>query len=198
MNEPAPKLFIFDMGGVVSRNTNVFIPVAAHLGLPLERLRELAGDALAGLIAGKISVTEFWGTFSKRSGLEVREDLLARFFHPSQDPEVVALVEELRGRGRVVVGTNTIDSHYRIHLEQGDYEPFAAVYASHRMGLAKPDPAFYSYILRQEGCSAREAFFTDDLPENVRAAAAVGIRAFAFRGAAELRERIEELLRCES
>jgi putative hydrolase of the HAD superfamily len=198
MNEPAPKLFIFDMGGVVSRNTNVFIPVAEHLGFTLERLRELAGDALARLITGKISVEEFWGIFSKRSGLEINEDLLARFFHPSQDPEVVALVKELRGRGRVVVGTNTVEPHYRIHREQGDYEPFDAVYASHRMGLAKPDPAFYEYILRREGRSAPEAVFTDDLPENVQAAAALGMRAFPFRGTVELRTQIRQLLRAGS
>lgn len=193
MNEPAPKLFIFDMGGVVSRNTNVFIPVAGHLGLAPESLRELTRDALARLIIGKISAREFWEIFSQRSGLEVGEDLLARFFQPSQDPEVVALVEALRGRGRVVVGTNTIESHYRIHWRQGDYEPFDAVYASHRMGLAKPDPAFYNYILRQEGFAAREAVFTDDLPQNVQAAAALGIQALQFNGAAELKKQIEQL-----
>jgi epoxide hydrolase-like predicted phosphatase len=195
MSEPAPKLFIFDMGGVVSRNTNVFVPVAAHLGLPPERLRELAGDTLARLMRGAISAREFWRVFSERSGLQVGQDLLARYFKPHQDPEVVELVNSLRGNARVVVGTNTIAAHYRIHLQQGDYEPFDAVYASHRMGLAKPDPAFYEHILRREGCAPRQAVFTDDLPENVQAAAALGIRALQFRGAAELRKQIEELLR---
>jgi putative hydrolase of the HAD superfamily len=198
MNEPAPRLFIFDMGGVVSRNTNVFVPVAEHLGLTPQRLRELAGDALTRLITGRISVAEFWDIFSKRSGREIGEDLLARFFHPTQDPEVVALVEELHGRGRVVVGTNTVEPHYRIHRDRGDYAPFDAVYASHRMGLAKPDPAFYDYILRQEGFSAREAVFTDDLPENVQAAAALGIRTFHFQSAAELKRKIGQLLRAGS
>jgi glucose-1-phosphatase len=194
MKAPAPKLCIFDMGGVVSRNTNVFLAVSEHLGLPLERLREFAREPLARLITGKISGGEFWEILSKRSGLEIGEDLLARFFHPFQDQEVVELVKRLRGRCRVVVGTNTVESHYRIHMAQGDYEPFDAVYASHQMGLAKPDPGFYKHILRREACSAREAVFTDDLQENVRAAAALGIRAIHFCGAAELAKQIEELL----
>lgn len=199
MNELAPKLFIFDMGGVVSRNTNVFLPVAEHLGLVAERLRELASEPFSRLITGRISVTEFWEIFSKRSGLEIREDLLARFFQPRQDQDVVELVRRLHRKApRVVVGTNTVEPHYRIHLDQGDYEPFDAVYASHLMGLAKPDPAFYDYILRREGCSAHEAFFTDDLPENVQAAAALGIRAFHFSGVAVLKKQIEELLRAGS
>jgi len=194
MSKPAWKLFIFDMGGVVSRNTNVSIPVAEHLGLTLERFAALAHEAFVKLISGAIDSAEFWKIFAKNSGIQVREDLLAFFFRPHQDPEVVDLVRRLRGRGRVVVGTNTIESHYRTHLDRGDYEPFDAVYASHLMGLAKPDPAFYRYILDQEGCAAREAVFIDDVPANAQAAAALGIRAFHFRGAAELKEQIEPLL----
>jgi putative hydrolase of the HAD superfamily len=178
----------------VSRNTNVLIPVAGHLDLSPERLRELAGDLLARLITGSISSAQFWELFAERSGLQVREDLLARYFKPHPDPEVVALVGRLRLVGRVVVGTNTIESHYRIHKEQGDYELFDAVYASHQIGLAKPDPAFYNHILRKEGFAAREAVFTDDLEENVRAAATLGIRAFHFNEAAELAKQIAQLL----
>jgi HAD superfamily hydrolase (TIGR01509 family) len=195
MSQQPPKLFIFDMGGVVSRNTDVLLAVAAQLRLTPERLRELAGDLLARLITGGISSGEFWRVFSQRSGLEVREDLLARYFKPHADPEVVELARSLRAKARVVVGTNTVEAHYRIHRERGDYEPFDAVYASHRMGLAKPDPAFYEHILRQERAAAREAVFVDDMPENVQAAAALGIRAFHFRGAAELKRHIGELLR---
>ena len=195
MDEPVPKLFIFDMGGVVSRNTNVSFPIAEHLGLTHERFTELAREGFLKLITGAISGKEFWESFSKKSGLKVHEDLLARCFQPYPDAEVVELVRRLRRNARVVVGTNTVESHYRIHLEQGDYAPFDAVYASHRIGLAKPDPAFYNYILQQEGRTAAEAVFVDDLPENVRAAAALGIRAFHFSGAAGLEKQIEEALR---
>jgi putative hydrolase of the HAD superfamily len=197
MSQPTLKLFIFDMGGVVSRNTDVFIPVAAHLGLTLERFFELAGEGFARLITGAISGEEFWESFNKRSGLEVKEDLLARFFQPNLEQKVVELVKRLRKRARVVVGTNTIQSHYRIHQERGDYELFDAVYASHLIGLAKPDPAFYSYILEHEGCAAREAVFTDDRTENVRAAALLGIYSFPFTGVLNLKKQIEEPQRSE-
>jgi len=197
MSKPTLKLFIFDMGGVVSRNADVSRTVAAHLGLTLERFSELAGEGFARLITGKISGKEFWEVFSKRSGLQVREDLLARFFKPHREQQVVELVGSLRGKARVVVGTNTIPSHYRIHLERGDYERFDAVYASHLMGLAKPDPDFYRYILHHENCAAEEAVFTDDLPENVQAAALLGIHSFLFTGVSNLKKQIEELQRTE-
>ena len=86
----------------------------------------------------------------------------------------------------MVAGTNTIEPHYRAHLRRGDYEVFDAVYASNRMGLAKPDPAFYTFILEREGCEPREAVFVDDMEVNVEAAAKLGIEAFLFAGAAKL------------
>jgi len=188
-------LYVFDMGGVVSRDTNVFLPVAAHLGLSPERFAELAREGLPLLVTGRISQREFWAGFNGKSGLEVREDLLARFFRPRQDPEVVERGGSLRRAARVVVGTNTIESHYRIHCARGDYAPFDAVYASHRIGLAKPDPAFFEYILQHEGSSPRETVFVDDLPDNVRAAAELGIRAFHFTGVEALRKQLEALIR---
>jgi HAD superfamily hydrolase (TIGR01509 family) len=184
------KLYIFDMGGVVSRNNDVTALIADHLGLAERRLYELARDDFQELTTGAITVEMFWKRFSEASGTEVEEDLLARFFHPEPDREVLDIIGRLRGRARVVVGTNTIEPHYRAHLSRGDYEVFDAVYASNRMGLAKPDPAFYTFILQREGCEGREAVFVDDMEVNVEAAAELGIEAFLFDGAAKLAEEL--------
>jgi epoxide hydrolase-like predicted phosphatase len=180
------KLYIFDMGGVVSRNNDVASLMAAYLRLDEKRLYELAGDDFQELTTGAITVEMFWKRFSEASGREVEEDLLARFFHPEPDREVLDIIRKLKGRSRVVTGTNTIEPHYRAHLSRGDYEVFDAVYASNRMGLAKPDPAFYTFILEREGCEPREAVFVDDMEVNVEAAARLGIEAFLFAGAAKL------------
>jgi FMN phosphatase YigB (HAD superfamily) len=123
-------LYIFDMGGVVSRNANVAPDIAAYL--------ELDGT-------------------------------------------------------RVVAGTNTIAPHYDIHLRRGDYDIFDIVYASHLMGLAKPDPAFYTCILEHESCSADRAVFIDDFPENVEAARALGIGSLLFTGAEQLKKDLTAL-----
>jgi len=90
-------------------------------------------------------------------------------------------VYRLKAGARVVVGTNTIAPHFRIHQDNGDYQPFHAVYASHLLGLAKPDPAFYLHILAAERRRPAEAAFVDDLPENVEAARRLGLRALLYR-----------------
>ena len=53
--------------------------------------------------------------------------------------------------------------------------------------LMKPEPAIYRLALDRFGVAANEVFFVDDRPENVAAAAAMGIDAHIFTDAATLR-----------
>jgi putative hydrolase of the HAD superfamily len=179
-------LYIFDMGGVVSLNTNAAPDIAAYLEFNGAKMIEYARDDFGELTTGRISEQEFVRRFCLRSGLIVEEDLLNRFFEPELDPDVVEIIDSLKNGARVVAGTNTISPHYQIHLRKGDYRIFDAVYASHLIGLAKPDPTFYTYILEHEGCSADRAVFVDDVPENVEAAGALGMRSLLFTDAEQL------------
>ena len=141
-------LYIFDMGGVVSLCTDVSAQIIERLGLAGTKIYDLAREDFDRLVRGAITVPEFWRRFSALTGRRVEEDLWTTFFHPRPNPPVIELVQELRKQTRVVVGTNTITPHYRTHEDNGDFAIFDAVYASHRMGLAKPDPAFYTHILK--------------------------------------------------
>ena len=181
-------LYIFDMGGVVSRNTNVTPEIAAYLEFDGAKMIDYARDDFRLLTIGEISVQEFIRRFSLKSGHDLEDGLLNRFFKPELDPDVVAIIDTLKNGTRVVAGTNTIAPHYDIHLQRGDYNVFDAVYASHLVGLAKPDPAFYTYILEHEVCTADRAVFIDDFPENVEAARALGIRSLLFTDAEILKK----------
>jgi HAD superfamily hydrolase (TIGR01509 family) len=174
------KLYIFDMGGVVTRNTNIAPLISDHLALDEDPLKEVAGDDFKALTIGIISAKEFSKRFSLKIGRTLEEGLLTRIFRPKVDRDVLKTVASLKKNARVVVGTNTIAPHYGIHLRKGHYEAFDAVYASHLMGLAKPHPAFYRYILDREHCLPGEAVFVDDLPANVEAARELGIHSFVF------------------
>jgi putative hydrolase of the HAD superfamily len=186
-------LYIFDVGGVVSLNTDISPRIAERLGLAGTKIHELARGEFDQLVRGQITVQQFWARVSALTGRTIEEDLWTTFFRPVPNAPVVALVNELRRGHRVVAGTNTITPHYRIHEEGGDYAIFDAVYASHRMHLAKPDPDFYLHILEREGCRPRQAVFVDDMEANVEAARSVGIHAFLFTDAGELRRQLDTL-----
>lgn len=200
------KLFIFDMGGVLTGNVACIPDMAAHLGLSADAFYRGAGsdpDAghtspynlgdLAELMKGSISPEAFWARFSGRTGLRVGEDLWGTFFRPAPIPGTYAAIGALKARGRrVVCGTNTLRAHYRAHADQGHYGCFHAVYASHLMGVIKPDPAFWRRILEAEGCDPSDAFFVDDTLENVRAAESLGIRSHRFTDPAALGGALRE------
>lgn len=171
------------MGGVVVRNHDVLPDVAEYLGISMEEERAWGRDLFFTLMEGKLTTQEFWTAFAQRSGLTIEDDdLFGKFFHPRLDEPIHSLILRLKERNRVVCGTNTIEEHYTIHLERGDYNVFDAVYASHQMGFAKPRPEFYRYIIEQENVPPSQTVFIDDNLENVEAGRQLGIHSFHFTG----------------
>ena len=188
------KLCIFDMGGVVSVNTGVGPIIAAHLGISEQSFYAFCNNAnMSGLTTGRITAEEFWRNFAETSGMTVEEDLWKKFFHPVYNPGTVALIHELKQHMRVVVGTNTIESHYAVHVEAGDYDIFQAIYASNKIGVAKPNPDFHRYILEAEEVEPAETVFIDDSLVNCAVAAELGIHSIGFVSAEDLRAKLIEL-----
>jgi glucose-1-phosphatase len=138
------RLCIFDVGGVMVDGFNVAPDIAARLGVTADELRPLLWAADYELLhTGRISSPEFWDRFRATTGLAVDDELWGALFHPVRRPRMYDLVDRLRRGGtRAVAGTNTLDAHYRIHSDLGDYDVFDHTYASNLIHLAKPDPAF--------------------------------------------------------
>jgi putative hydrolase of the HAD superfamily len=189
------KLYIFDMGGVVAGNTAVVPYIAESLGIGEAAFFQGAGSDpastqgspyhrgdIGALMRGDLSTAQFWRNFTQRTGIAVSGDPWGAYFHPELIASTVGVIRSLRDKGqRVVCGTNTLDAHYRIHRERGDYDLFHFVYASHLMGVIKPDPAFWQYILEAEGVAPTDAFFVDDYAENVDAAARLGLGTYQVK-----------------
>ena len=184
-------LYIFDMGGVVAYNTDVFPSVFNHLKITAEQFYGFAGSSLERLLNGEISADDFWMRFSSRIGKKVSEDLFAKFFNPRLDLNVTAILKQLKDNARVVCGTNTFDSHYDYLVLGGYYDLFDAVYASNKMGVSKPHRDFYRYILMSEGVKPEDTVFIDDTEENVISAEKLGIHSIWFKNSTRLRSDIE-------
>lgn len=174
------KLFIFDMGGVVANHTNVIPSIADFLKITEEQFFQFAGQNWLNLLCGKINSQQFWKYFSKRIYRNIETDLFEKFFHPTLNQEIVEIIKELKKKHRIVCGTNTIEIHYQIHLKNGDYCFFDHVYASHLLGIAKPESRFYQYIIDKERVGLDKAIFIDDTLENVIAARKMGIKSIHF------------------
>ena len=58
---------------------------------------------------------------------------------------------------------------------------FKTPYYSHEMGMRKPDPASFTYIIEKEGLLAGETIFIDDNEPNIIAAASVGLQVLHLK-----------------
>jgi epoxide hydrolase-like predicted phosphatase len=186
-------LYIFDMGGVLAYNTDVFPDVFGFLGITGEQFSNLAGNDLERFLNGEITTDEFWSSFSIRYGKKVNEELFGKFFSPRLDQDVMEIIKQLKNHSRVVCGTNNFDPHYDYLLERGYYDVFDAVFASNKMGVSKPDPDFYRFILNNEGIKPEDALFVDDSEINVSAAKNLQIRSILFTDSHSLAHHIKRL-----
>jgi len=194
------KRCVFDMGGVIVRDFHMAPELLPFLGLSGASFADIdprLHEALSRHSRGEIGEDAFWVYYTEITCKLVpphEGSLFGKFFHPKMDEPTVQVVNELKAAGmRVVAGTNVIDAHYAIHQRLNQYAFFDKIYASHLIGITKPDPAFYAYILKAEGIQPDEVFFTDDMIENVNSAAGAGLHAFVYSGAAALREQLLSL-----
>ena len=185
------------MGGVLACNVAMTGAIASHLGISEEDFFKGAnsdykathtspyhlGD-IGAIMRGEMDSQRFWSNFTQRTGLSVSGDPWYDFFNPALDKGTLAIIDRLKANGhRVVCGTNTMEPHFRKHNERGDYSVFDFVHASHLMGIIKPDTGFWRFILEKEKVDPSEAFFIDDLEENVIAAKKTGLHTHHFMNA---------------
>ncbi|HEM6891004.1 TPA: glucose-1-phosphatase [Providencia rettgeri] len=180
-------LYIFDMGNVIIDIdfNRVFDKWAELSGTPSEEIKSRFsfGNIFQLHECGKISDIEFAELLCEEMGITLSFEDFAEGWHAifiSLRAEVIDIMERLREQGhRVVVLSNT----NRLHLDYWPehYPEIAAssdfLYLSQDLGMRKPDPEIYEYVLQSEEFDAADAIFFDDVEENVKAAEALGIRS---------------------
>ena len=183
------KLYIFDMGGVVTNGFWVWENICKTMGIPdAEAAAKRHGGLIDSASRGDISSAESLALLARREHCaEPKENLWLSFFKPTVNGDTVRLIEELRAAGnRVVCGTNTLDVHYDYHTAHREYDCFDKVYASHLIRQIKPDITFWHYIRNaEEKYDFNDIVFFDDMEENVAAAQSLGIHAHLFTTAAD-------------
>ncbi len=98
------------------------------------------------------------------------------------NPEVIALIPQLKPRYRLVLASNTNDAHYRRYSY--DYAQvlsyFDHLVPSHQAGSRKPHPEFFAYAKQFALAEPAECVFVDDMPINVEAADRAGLGGLLY------------------
>ena len=183
------RAVLFDFGGVIL--TSPFEAFAAYErrhSLPdgfLRRVNQTNSDtnAWARLERSEITVSDFDVAFANESGAlgyEVRGVEVLGLLAGEVRPEMVAALGWLRNDPRFTTGllTNNFLSGPTQHLPpawESVLAMFDVVVESSRVGVRKPDVAFYEIACAELGIEPSEAVFLDDLGINLKPAAAMGM-----------------------
>lgn len=105
------------------------------------------------------------------------------------DPVVGEIVESTSTQMRVAIASNLPLPHWEwANVNLPFTSQFDPAVLSFEIGVMKPDSDYFRALIRMSKGKPDEIFFTDDVKQNVEAAARRGIRAYLFQGAGQLRE----------
>ena len=195
------QAILFDLG-------NVLVPVdfdssyraaAERCGLaPHEVEERLRLSGLADVYErGRMSSAEFHRQVDAMFGLGCDlESFRAVWGAMLQGEPLVeeSLLDQLRPGVRTAILSNTNELHWDWVVERYPLvRRFKTAVLSHEVGAMKPEAAIYEAALEAVGARAEQCFFTDDRPENIEGARALGIQAELFAGARPLRDRLQRL-----
>lgn len=197
---PEIKAVFFDIGNVLLKFNipRVIRKMAWVLSSnPLKIARYLASSELVSDIErGKVTGKQLHRRFREELGYKDDYRTFRLFWcdHFTLDADCAALLRNVAKARKVFLLSNTNHLHYEFIKERYDFPGHAhGAVLSYKLGLRKPDAAIYRSALKRARVRPEQAFFVDDLKENVEAAARVGIHAWRYTGAAGLRRELERL-----
>jgi 2-haloacid dehalogenase len=107
----------------------------------------------------------------------------------------VAILRELRRAGFATYAlSNWSTETYPVTRPRYPFlDEMDGILISGEVGVGKPDPAIFRHFLERFRLTAENTVYIDDWDLNVATAAALGMTAILFRGAAELRRDLRSL-----
>ena len=187
-----PKLILFDLGGVLIEVRTETLRNFCSAGLNDAAIWEiwLTCDTVHEYESGKISEHEFaLGVFKHFNSNMTAQAFLDSFaaWPVGFFPGAVDQLKRLKAKYRLAYLSNSNPVHYARFQEEWNLNTyFDDHFASHLMGLAKPDPKIFLAVLAAVPFKPSEILFIDDNRLNVEAAQALGIRSQIVRGGSEL------------
>jgi len=193
------KAVIFDFGGVLAEEgfREGLKAIGEKNGLDPDNFFAAASDLVyqTGYVTGKSDESHFWDAIREKgitgSDEDLRKEVLKRFI---LRPEMLKYVERIKSLGLVTAilsdQTNWIEE---INQKTPFFHHFDYVFNSFRLGKGKRDPSVFKDVCSTMGFSPEEVLFVDDNIENVRRAAAEGLKVIHFRDMDSFRKETKKL-----
>jgi putative hydrolase of the HAD superfamily len=186
-------VLLFDLGGVLIELAGVdrMLELTAH-ALSVDELwvRWLASEGVRQFESGRSNPEDFAAAILAEFGLPIgAAQFLEEFtaWPKGVFPGSYELLQTLSASYRLACLSNTNALHWsRICDEMGLLRYFDAGFASHLIGLMKPDAEIFQHVIEQLGCPPERILFLDDNRLNIESARSAGMTAHRVAGLAEV------------
>ena len=148
---------------------------------------------------GHLNGRTYWAKIASDAGLsftpEQIDDLIETdvLMWTSLNEEMLCWVIVLQEEGIKTAILSNMGEDVLAYMRQefGWLAHFQHLTWSCELGICKPDPAIYLHTCEKLKVEPQKALFLDDKPENITAAAAVGLNAIQFENIEKLRHDLE-------
>lgn len=199
----ASHVVLLDLDGVLRRwDPDIIRTAEQRHGLPPGSLTAVAfGDTalLQEAITGRLDDAEWRAEIvSRLAGVHghAAELVVQDWSEPTGEvvPEVLQIVRELRATGTKVGLLTNATTRLTEDLRRLDLDgELDVIVGTAGLGVAKPDHRAFRTACHELGARPEDCVFVDDTPRNVRAAAALRMRAHQFVDAPRLRGYLNRL-----
>jgi putative hydrolase of the HAD superfamily len=196
INRPI-KAIIFDLGNVVIDfdHTIAARKICRLCAKTMREVYRLFFDS--GLTAlfeeGKVTPGDFFSEVKKLLSLKIDYASFLPiwneiFFLTERNRQVYNLAKNLKGSYRIALLSNINILHYNYLKDNFPiFDVFEYIMLSFELGQRKPHPLIYQKTLETIGVEAQDVFYTDDRPELIASAGALGLVGTVFTGIASLK-----------
>ncbi len=189
------KIVIFDFGGVLAPGgfDASFVRSFAEIYGVAETEIVIPLNVRNQLMNGRLSTEKFFESMNSKFPGKPKvtpEKLLDRSpVTLTRSKIVYELAKQLRAASiRTGIFSNVMEFLAKIRTDHGDYDDFDPVFLSCRDKMAKPDPAYYKYVLKDLDLPTNEILFIDDKEQNLIPAQMLGMRTILAISPAQIVE----------
>lgn len=192
------EVILFDLGNVLVDlgGKDDFTQIFSGAELTEVELWEkwLRSVTVKAFDSGKIDLPSFVRQLLDETGLMVEKKAFTERFiawPKGLFQGALELVARIPPHYHLAVLSNTNDAHWgRLMDEMGLAGVFHSYFASHQMGLVKPDKDVYEHVINALGVEPSKILFMDDNWINVETARASGMCAEQVKGIAQAKEML--------
>lgn len=188
------KTIIFDFGNVLANDADAFDStyksIASLLKIDVETINQTWNKHWPAMGIGQESFLEFFKELLSQSQTNTTLTQIVDIYKNNIqiNDQAIELVKELKAKGyRLLLLSNDTKEGTKWRLDKVK-KYFSKNYSSAIMGLKKPDPKAFEYVLAKEKIKPEETLFIDDRERNIEAAKNLGFQIILFKNLDQLKK----------